>query len=149
MEIMFEQNQVARLILSFIAIMLAIGPAKADFNATHATNPLWPPHARFHVVWQVLYNSCISVVALFLLWTPSSDYLMHIYLAAILNFIWGAMFYVTLASMSIFGGALADVNGIKPFRFNIFGTVYKVDTNLFLGTILMTVNTAGLLLITH
>ena len=147
MEIVFEQNLVARVLLSIVAVMLMIGPIKADFNATHATNPLWPPHARFHVVWQVLYTSSICLLALYLLWTPASDYLMHIYLAAIINFAWGIMFYVTLASMKIFGGALKDVNGIKPFHFNIFGTVYKVDTNLFLGTILMLVNTAGVFFI--
>ncbi|MEZ5573819.1 MAG: DUF6640 family protein [Halioglobus sp.] len=147
METIFDQNLIARLLLSLISVMLIFGPAKADFNATHATNPLWPPHARFHVVWQVLYNSAISVVALYLLWVPSTDYHTHIVLAAILNFIWGGAFYITLASMRLFGGALADVNGIKPFHFNIMGTVYKVDTNLFLGTILMSVNTVGFLLI--
>ena len=149
MEIVYDQNLIARVILSVVAVMLTIGPIKADFNSTHATNPLWPPHARFHVVWQVLYTSCISLVALYLLWAPSSDYLIHIYLGAILNYIWGAMFYITLASMSIFGGALRDVNGIKPFHLNILGTVYKVDTNLFLGTILMLVNTVGDFLISH
>lgn len=147
MDPVFDQNLISRLLLSLISIMLIFGPAKADFNATHATNPSWPPHARFHVVWQVLSNSAFSVVALYLLWTPSLDYHTHIVLAAIVNFIWGATFYVTLASMKLFGGALADVNGIKPFLFNIMGKVYKVDTNLLLGTILMTVNLIGFLLI--
>jgi hypothetical protein len=42
--------------------------------------------------------------------------------------------------MKRFGGALSDTNGIKPFRFNIGGKVHLVDTNLFLGTVLMTLN---------
>ncbi|CAA0093119.1 Uncharacterised protein [Halioglobus japonicus] len=147
MDSLFDQNLIPRLLFSLVAVALIFGPAKADFNATHATNPLWPPHARFHVVWQVLYNSSISVVALYLLWTPAVDYHMHIVVAAILNFIWGAAFYVTLASMSMFGGALADVNGIKPFHFKMGEKVYKIDTNLFFGTILMSINLAGFLLI--
>jgi hypothetical protein len=39
-----------------------------------------------------------------------------------------------------FAGALSDVNGIPPFRFNIGGQIRTIDTNLFLGTILMVVN---------
>ncbi|MEM9256788.1 MAG: DUF6640 family protein [Pseudomonadota bacterium] len=147
METLFEQNLIPRILFSVIAVMLIIGPSAADFNKTHATNPLWPPHARFHVVWQVLSNACISLVALYLLWTPSSEYLTHLYVAAALNFIWGLNFYITLATMPLYGGALRDVNGIKPFRFNVFGTVREVDTNLFGGTILMTLNLIGFLLI--
>lgn len=145
MESIYDLNLTARIFLSIVAVALIIGPTKADFNATHATNPLWTPHARFHVVWQVLYNNSISLVVLYLLWSDSSEYLMQLYLAAILNFIWGVNFLITLIAMPIYGGKLADVNGIKPFRFNIFGKVHLVDTNVFGGTILMTLNTIGLL----
>lgn len=147
MEAVFDLNQIPRILMSIVAAVLIIGPAKADFNATHATNPMWTPHARFHVVWQVLYNSCISVVVLYLLWSASSAYLTHLYLAAVLNYLWGVNFVITLIAMPLFDGSLADVNGIKPFRFNIFGNEYLVDTNVFGCVILMTLNTVGLLLI--
>ena len=147
METLFDLNQTARIFISIVAVALIVGPAKADFNATHATNPLWTPHARFHVVWQVLYNSCISIVVLWLLWSASAAYVTHLYLAAVLNYLWGANFVVTLIAMPLFDGSLADVNGIKPFRFNIFGKEYLIDTNVFGCTILMTLNTIGLLLI--
>ncbi|MEM1401915.1 MAG: DUF6640 family protein [Pseudomonadota bacterium] len=147
MENIFELNQVARILISIVAVVLILGPAKADFNATHATNPLWTPHARFHVVWQVLYNSCVSLVVLYLVWTPSSEYLTHIYLALVLNYLWGGNFVLTLIAMPLFDGSLADVNGIKPFRFTIFGTEYLVDTNVFGCVILMSLNTIALFLV--
>ena len=140
METLFDQNLMARLMFSLVAVVIIIGPATADFNATHATNPLWTPHARFHVVWQVLSNSAISLVALYLLWTPSVEYITYLVLAAVLNFIWLIAFFTTLASMSLFAGSLADVDGIKPFKFNIFGRVYDIDTNLFGATILSILN---------
>ena len=149
METTFDALLVSRLLFTLVAVMIFVGPIVADFNKTHATNPLWTPHARFHVVWQVLSQSGVSLVILWLLWTDAADYTTHIWVAAILNYVWGASFYATLASMPLYGGALKDVNGIKPFRFNIFGKIYLVDTNLFGGTILMIVNTIGVFLLAN
>ena len=147
MDLVYEQNLLPRVLMSIVALMLIVGPAKADFNETHATNPLWPPHARFHVVWQVLYNACVSCITLYLLWQASADYATHLYLAAVLNFCWGLNFYLTIFAMPLFGGALKDVNGIKPFRFNFGDRHIEVDTNLFGGTFLMLLNLSALLLI--
>ncbi|MEP0707655.1 MAG: DUF6640 family protein [Parvibaculum sp.] len=149
METSFDTLLVPRLLFTVVAIMIAVGPIFADFNKTHATNPLWTPHARFHVVWQVLSQSGVSLVILWLLWTEAADYTTHIWVAAILNYVWLASFYATLASMPLYGGALKDVNGIKPFRFNIFGRIYLVDTNLFGSVILMIVNTIGVFLLAN
>lgn len=147
METVFDQTLVSRLLFTLVAVMISVGPMFADFNKTHATNPLWTPHARFHVVWQVLSQAGVSLVILYLLWWDAADYTVHIRIAAILNYIWIASFYATLATMPLYGGALKDVNGIKPFRFNIFGTIYLVDTNLFGATVLTIVNTIGVVLL--
>lgn len=149
METLYDALLLPRLLFSLVAFMISVGPIFADFNKTHATNPLWTPHARFHVVWQVLSQTGISLVILYLLWTPAADYATHIWVAAILNYVWGASFYATLATMPIYGGSLKDTNGIKPFRFNIFGTIHLVDTNLFGGTVLMIVNTIGVWLLVN
>lgn len=149
METTFDQTTISRLLFTLVAVATSVGPMFADFNKTHATNPLWTPHARFHVVWQVLSQTGISLVILYLLWSDAPDRRVHLWIAAILNYVWGASFYATLASMRLYGGALKDVNGIKPFRFNIFGNIYLVDTNLFGGTVLMIVNTFGVLLLAN
>ncbi|MEQ8861702.1 MAG: hypothetical protein RIC56_23925 [Pseudomonadales bacterium] len=143
-------NEVAlapRIIFSVIALASAIGPMIADFNRTHATNPLWTPHARFHVVWQVLTQAGVATVTLYLIWGPGSHDASLVLVAAILNYVWGGTFFATLASMPLYEGALKDVNGIKPFRFNILGRVWLVDTNLFGCTILMALNTLGVYLL--
>ncbi|MEM9177809.1 MAG: DUF6640 family protein [Myxococcota bacterium] len=132
MDLAFDANLLPRILFTIVAAGIAIGPVFADFNATHATNPLWPPHARFHVVWQVLQQSSASLIALFLLWQSSAEYVLHLYVVAAILFTWVLTFFGTLSSMRIFAGALRDVNGIEPFRFPLGGgRVVEVDTNLF------------------
>jgi hypothetical protein len=41
-----------------------------------------------------------------------------------------APLYVTIASMRLFDGALKDVNGLRPFQFNIGGKIIELDTNV-------------------
>ncbi len=136
---------IAKIILSFVAFAMGVGPMRADFNKTHATNPLWPPHARFHVVWQVLSQSGVSVFVLFLLWVyPSS---LHNWMAVALNYNWMLMFVVTISTMKMYEGALKDVNGIPPFKFNIGGQIREVDTNVFGASILFILNTIAVTLL--
>ena len=135
----------AKLLISLVAFMTAVGPMRADFNATHATNPLWTPHARFHVVWQVLCQAGVSMFILYIVW--GVDFPGHVWLGAMMNFNWLASFFLTLANMTRFEGSLKDVNGIPPFRFNIGGTVQLVDTNLFGAVMLATINTIATILV--
>jgi len=128
----------ASILISLVALATGLGPMRADFNATHATNPLWTPHARFHVVWQVLCQSGISLFILYLVWI--ADFPGHGLTAAILNFNWAVSFFITLLNMKRFGGSLKDVNGIRPFRFRIGGQERLVDTNLFGACLLSILN---------
>ncbi|AWZ02968.1 MAG: hypothetical protein NXH87_12400 [Rhodobiaceae bacterium] len=138
---------VARIIFSLIAVAISVGPMVADFNKTHATNPLWTPHARFHVVWQVLTQAGVSIIILALLWMPAPDQSTHTWIAVCLLYVWFIAFYATLGSMSLFEGSLKDVNGIKPWHWKLFGKTYLVDTNLGGGTILFIINSVGVYLL--
>ena len=131
MELMYNENFLPRILMTITAIVLAVGPAIADFNKTHATNPLWPPHARFHVVWQVTTNSSLCVLMLYILWNPLvAQYNLQLILVALMQAAILAPLYSTMACMGLFGGALKDVNGIRPFELNIGGKVYLLDTNV-------------------
>jgi len=135
----------AKIMLSFVAALQCVGPIRADFNQTHATNPLWPPHARFHVVWQVLAQSGVSLIALALIWIFPSP--LTIWLAVVINFNWLVSFFATLSSMSLYGGALKDVNGIKPFKFKLGSSTLEIDTNLFGACLLTVINTGAVLVL--
>eukprot|EP01042_Synura_sphagnicola_P012242 gene12242-15579_t len=92
----------AKVLISLVALATGLAPMRADFNATHATNPLWPPHARFHVVWQVLCQTGVSGFILYLAWVASFPG--ALITAAVMNFIWTLSFFLTLANMQRFGG---------------------------------------------
>jgi hypothetical protein len=53
MSIVFDYNLLARILLTLVTLGYGLATVFADFNKTHATNPQWTPHARFHVVWQI------------------------------------------------------------------------------------------------
>jgi hypothetical protein len=45
----FDHILVARILFTLMTAGWAVATVFADFNKTHATNPKWTPHARFHV----------------------------------------------------------------------------------------------------
>jgi hypothetical protein len=66
----FDRILIARLLFSLVTVGWGVLTVVADFNKTHATNPAWTPHARFHVVWQVLSYLGFGLLAFALIWWP-------------------------------------------------------------------------------
>src|SRR4051795_2977157 len=106
MEIFSDGNLLARVLLTLATIGYGVITVKADFNPTHATNPLWTPHARFHVVWQVLSYCGVGLIALWLIWSagPPAKLWLAVALAAAMY----AAFFASALAMPRFGGNLAD-----------------------------------------
>lgn len=63
----------SRVVLTGVAIGTILGTGRADLNRTHAFNPKWPPHARFHSAagWGTVASS--QLLALWLLWRPGQQ----------------------------------------------------------------------------
>jgi hypothetical protein len=59
--------------MTCISIFTMIIMSVMDLNETHMTNPLWPPHARFH--WAIQYFSAllVSMLSLFAIWSNYKD----------------------------------------------------------------------------
>jgi len=126
---MLRRLAIARFLVTLSALVLAIVPPFADLNATHVTNELWPAHARLHTVWLVFTNSVVALLAVGLMWReqPRPDR-GRILLGTTLV---GAVllgFFVAAATQGLYGGALADPNGV-PFR------IGPVDANLAVFTV--------------
>jgi hypothetical protein len=105
----------ARLFLAITVLGYGLATIKADFNKTHATNPSWTPHARFHVVWQILSYSSIGLVALYLIWVDGAAPLERLYLAAALSVaIYGAFFASVFARPIFLSCRVLLARGVNP-----------------------------------
>lgn len=113
---LYEANGLARILLTIVTIGYSLVPIGADFNKTHATNPKWTGHARFHVVWQCLTALGIGILGLTLLWNDFGVYRYQLYL--VIGFAVSAYgaFFTTFFAMPIYGGRAYDDNGYLPIK---------------------------------
>src|SRR6201996_3167404 len=120
----------AKLLLTLTVLGYAAVTIKADFNNTHATNPKWTPHARFHLVWQGLSYFGVGLIALYLIWIDGPNPMERLYLAAAISAaIYGA-FFIAVLTRPMFGGALYDDNGYQPFRPPVGPKAWHRDGNV-------------------
>jgi hypothetical protein len=139
-------NLIARALLTLNTLGYSLGPAIADFNRTHATNPLWTPHARFHVVWQVLSYCGIGLISLALIWTAGPP--AKLWLAVALAIAVYAGFFATVFSMPRYGGSVADTNGVPPIAtVALAGKPLALDTNVTVFCVQVAILLAAMLLI--
>jgi hypothetical protein len=125
----------ARILLTLTVLGYSLGTIKADFNKTHATNPAWTPHARFHVVWQILSYSSVGLIALYLIWFDGPG-IGSLYVATAFSFaIYGA-FFIAVFARPIYQGSLFDQNGYQPFQPPIGPKHWRWDPNVTVFTIL-------------
>lgn len=147
MELAFDSHLTARLLLSVATLGYGLVTIKADFNATHATNPLWTPHARFHVVWQVLSYAGVGLIALCLIWLRGPLEMERLYLAGALGAVMYLAFFAAMASRPVYGGVLHDENGYLPFRPPFGPSGWRWDVNVTAFTIMSAILVLGLLAI--
>jgi hypothetical protein len=134
----------SRLLLTVTAIGYGFLPLLADFNRTHATNPLWTGHARFHVVWQCLSYLGISLIALALLWASASPSVSAQWVVVALGYAVYLGFFATRLSIRLYGGSSYDDNGYLPLD---LGPI-RVEPNTLLFSVMVLLHTVAALLIT-
>jgi hypothetical protein len=71
-----------RLLIAAGVIVYAVVIPFLEINASHVFNSEWPAHARFHEVWQLITNSTIGILAMWLAFRKNA-----VRIASILNII--------------------------------------------------------------
>lgn len=124
----------AKILLTLVTLGYSAIPSFFDFNASHATNPSWTGHARYHVVWQVSTFDYLAILSLVLIWTAGAD-IGQLWIPAIIAVAAYGGFWTALLTRGMYGGILQDkVNGVPRFHYNIFGWKFEVDANISLFT---------------
>ena len=100
-----------RLLLSAIAIFLAVGSVLADWNATHMFNPNWPPHAKFHTAHTLAMGTFLALATLFFAWRRSGDRPTNNLVALLLA---GAYFWTQGAAAFFPNVAWTDPEFLRP-----------------------------------
>ena len=135
---------ISKILLTLIFIGFGTITPLIDFNESHATNPLWTGHARFHLVWQVNAMIVTVFLSLIMLWV---FYSLEIHLIVfLLNYLWIFSFYLTVLGIRLFDGELNDINGVPPVFINIFGKTFEIDRNIQAITGVFVVNTYAFVL---
>jgi hypothetical protein len=141
----FDRIFVARVLFTLMTAGWALLTVVADFNKTHATNPQWTPHARFHVVWQISSYVGLGLLAFALIWCPGPLAIERLYLVAAMGAIVYAAFFAALIAMPIYGGAAYDKNGYQPFKAPVPIFAKKWDANITAFSIQLVILAAGIL----
>jgi hypothetical protein len=138
----------AKVLLSLATLGYSAIPGFFDTNNTHATNPSWTGHARYHVVWQVSSYVYIAVLMLYLIWTAGTDTWPLWIVTITAGCVYGG-FWTALVLRPVYGGLLVDkVNGVPPFNWNLFGLKFQTDANVSLFTpAVILVVAAGVMLV--
>ena len=134
---------VAKLIFSVLAAVTVIVPTIADLNATHLTNPRWPPHARFHAAVLYLGTTLLNLGVLYLLWGsyPGQDSTLVAWIAA-----WGPLsFWGMFLPALCFPGVSTWPDGITPpANFPVILT--KIHPNVILALLVTLFSVVALVL---
>ena len=146
--IMFSQLEyifISKILISLVFLGFGLVAPLIDFNESHATNPLWTGHARFHLVWQVSAMILTSIIAFLLLWFFES--FISLIIVFSLAYLWIFSFFASLVSMKIYDGKLNDINGVPPIEINLASRKIVIDRNVHAISGAFLVSTYSLVLI--
>lgn len=98
----------AVIVVTLSALVSGIIIPILEINETHLFNSDWPSHARLHEAWQLMTNSALSALAVFLIWSGRAPRL-----AIILSLVISAPFLLAFAAASTYGGSMLHSDGTQ------------------------------------
>lgn len=97
---------ITKIAITFSVILYAIVVPFLDINETHVWNPDWTPHARIHEVWQLMTNSSIGVLCLWLVWCKN-----EVKLSTLLSLLVMGGFLLAFLLKEGYGGSMKYLDG--------------------------------------
>ncbi|HUB28921.1 MAG TPA: hypothetical protein VL967_04460 [Terracidiphilus sp.] len=105
---MLTHHSIARFSLALLCLLQGGTTVLIDLGRTHASNPAWTAHARFHVVWQTMTVALLAVIELILIFAPWPLERQRFFLASMLALLPMIGFFAAFIGRSRYGGTLGD-----------------------------------------
>ena len=93
-------------IITFSVILYAIVVPFLEINTTHVFNSDWTPHVRIHEVWQLITNSGIGILCLWLVWVKHETRI-----STILSLLITGGFLLAYMLQDFYGGSMKYLDG--------------------------------------
>ncbi len=97
---------IQKLLITFCIAFYAMGVPILEINESHVFNPNWTPHVRIHEVWQLITNSSIGLLCLWLLWIKH-----QIVISAVLSILVTGGFIAAFLIKDLYGGSMKYLDG--------------------------------------
>jgi len=94
------------LFLSLGVLAFGLGVPILEINDSHAFNSDWTPHALIHEVWQLITNSTLALMCLWLVWIRRETQA-----AAVLGMIVTGSFLIAFSLQDLYGGSMKYLDG--------------------------------------
>ena len=99
-------KKMKKTLITFSIILYAIVVPFLEINATHVFNPDWTPHVKIHEVWQLITNSSIGLLCLWLIWVKNKTTI-----SAILSLLITGGFLLAFILKELYGGSMQYLDG--------------------------------------
>lgn len=122
-----------KLLLTLSIGLYAVVVPYLEINDTHVFNPAWVAHAKLHEVWQLITNSSLGAMALWLTWFIANG--RGIAQASLISLLVTGGFLAAFAMQDLYGGSMVHADGTEKTAFGLnvgvlgFGWVFL--TSLF------------------
>ena len=140
---------IARGLLALLCSLQGLGTIAIDLNRNHATNPEWPGHAKFHLVWQIVTIVLLALLEIVLVLSPGPLQSQRFYIAAVLACIPMLGFFAAFFGKGLYRGASSDTYEKRPTMITLPGSNLCFELNLLAETAAVLVLGAIIILYSH
>lgn len=94
--------------ISLVILLYSVAVPFLEINDTHVFNPDWTPHAKIHEVWQLITNSSIGILCLWLVWVKN-----ELKISILLSMLVTGGFLMAYFLQSLYGGSMKYLDGTE------------------------------------
>jgi len=105
---------IQKVILTFSIILYAVVVPFLEINDTHVFNPDWTPHVRIHEVWQLITNSSLGMLCLWLVLVKNETKI-----STVISLVVTGGFLLAYLLQDLYGGSMKYLNGSEKTLFGI------------------------------